>query len=304
MLKQIESNKQLDFFNKTNPRFLLESQTFKPQSKPFLKWAGGKRQLINQYKNLQILPPNNFNYNSNYFEPFLGGGAIFFHLNHQNSFLSDLNEELVITYNAIKNNVLELISSLKCHKNNLEYFKEIRSLKISEMNNLEIASRFIYLNKTCFNGMYRVNKSGQFNTPFGNYENPMICDIENLLSVSKSLKYTSIKHSHFREIKKFIKTGDFIYFDPPYDPISKTSQFTSYTKFNFSEQDQIELRDFAYQLSKSGCYVMLSNSDTNFINSIYSELPNFKIHKVFASRSINSVADKRGKINELVITNY
>jgi len=273
--------------------------------KPFVKWVGGKRQLLAQFRLLSLYPPANFDPRvARYFEPFVGGGAVFFDLLPENATLSDLNKELITTYVVIKEKVEELISSLKQHKNDKEYFLKLRSLNTTELSDTEIASRFIYLNRTCFNGMYRVNSKGQFNVPFGKYTNPLICDEENLRRVSRALADVEIVYKDYKEAVREAKTGDYVYFDPPYYPINKTSSFTSYTKESFLDKEQIELRDTFADLHNRGCYVMLSNSDTPFINKIYSECDRAKIHKVQAGRAINSDASKRGKISEVLVTNY
>jgi DNA adenine methylase len=275
--------------------------------KPFVKWVGGKRQLLKQFRDLKLYPPEKFNPKINrYFEPFVGGGAVFFDLLPRQAFLSDLNRELVVTYNVIKNNVESLIKSLKKYKYDKDFYLEIRAKDPDKLSDLEIASRFIYLNRTCFNGMYRVNSKGGFNVPFGAYSNPMICDEVNLRRVSESLKGVEIKNQDYKEIIKNAKKGDFIYFDPPYYPVSKTASFTSYTKDAFLDKEQIELRDTFLELHKRGCLVMLSNSDTPFINKIYSELEKFgvRITKVDAGRAINSKSSGRGKIKEVLVINY
>lgn len=273
--------------------------------KPFVKWVGGKRQLLKQFRLLNLYPPANFDPKLNkYFEPFVGGGAVFFDLLPEKAELSDLNEELVITYNVIKNDIDGLIKSLKKHKYEKEYYLKVRAKNPKELSNVEVASRFIYLNRTGFNGMYRVNSKGGFNVPFGRYNNPIICDEKNLRRVSKSLQKVSINHQDYKEVLKNAKKGDFIYFDPPYYPISKTASFTSYTAESFLEKEQTELRNTFAELHKRGCFVMLSNSDTPFINKIYSEIPSAKITKVEAGRAINSKGSKRGKITEVLVTNY
>lgn len=273
--------------------------------KPFVKWVGGKRQLLVQFRRLNLYPPEKFNVKTGrYFEPFVGGGAVFFDLLPEKGFLSDLNNELVTTYNVIKNDVESLIKALKKHKIDKEYFLKIRAQDPNSLNDLAVASRFIFLNRTCFNGMYRVNSKGGFNVPFGKYENPLICDEVNLRKVSKSLKGIEIKHQDYKEVLKKAKKGDFIYFDPPYYPVSKTASFTSYTKESFLDKEQIELRDTFLELNKRGCFVMLSNSDTPFINKIYSGFKGIRITKVEAGRAINSDASGRGKITEVLVTNY
>lgn len=277
------------------------------KAKPFVKWVGGKRQLLKQFRELGLYPPEGFDTSTNtYYEPFVGGGAVFFDLLPKKAVLSDLNNELVITYNVIKNNVQELITSLKKHKNTKEYFLKIRAQKSADLTDVQIASRFIYLNKTCFNGLYRVNSKGEFNVPFANNKNPLVCDVENLTKVSEALKNVSIKHADYKEVLKKAKKGDFIYLDPPYYPVSKTASFTGYTNNAFLEKEQIELRDTFAELNKRGCYVMLSNSDTPFIKKIYSEIKDkkVKINIVAAGRAINSKGDGRGKVNEVLIINY
>ena len=273
--------------------------------KPFVKWVGGKRQLLKQFRELNLYPPECFNPESNtYFEPFVGGGAVFFDLLPKRAELSDTNRELVMTYNVIKDNVDGLIKSLKKHIYNKEYYLGVRAQDINELSDIDVASRFIFLNRTGFNGMYRVNKSGQFNVPFGRYKNPLICDENNLRKVSEALQGITITHRDYKDVLELAKIGDFIYFDPPYYPLNPTSSFTAYTAKGFFEKEQIELRDTFVKLHERGCFVMLSNSDTPFINELYSELEGVSINKIIAGRAINSKGSKRGKINEVLITNY
>lgn len=281
------------------------TQFFEDKPKPFVKWAGGKRQLLKQFKELKLYPPKDFNPTINtYFEPFVGGGAVFFDLLPQKAYLSDLNNDLVTTYNVIKNDVDTLITSLKKHKIDKDYFLKIRSQNPAILDEVAIASRFIFLNRTCFNGMYRVNSKGEFNVPYGKHKNPLICDEDNLRKVSTALQGVQIKRHGYQEILRKAKKGDFIYFDPPYYPVSKTASFTSYTAESFLDKEQTELRDTFIELHKRGCYVMLSNSDTPFINEIYSGLKGIQITKVQAGRPINSKANGRGKVSEVLITNY
>lgn len=273
--------------------------------KPFVKWVGGKRQLLAQFRRLNLYPPEKFDIKTGrYFEPFVGGGAVFFDLLPKEGYLSDLNKELVTAYNVIKSDVDGLIKSLKKHKTDKEYFLDIRAQDPKTLSDLNVASRFIFLNRTCFNGMYRVNSKGGFNVPYGKYNNPLICDEDNLKKVSKALQHVEIKHQDYKEVLKKAKKGDFIYFDPPYYPVSKTASFTSYTAESFLDKEQTELRDTVLELNKRGCYVMLSNSDTPFINKIYSGFKGIRISKVEAGRAINSNGSGRGKITEVLITNY
>jgi DNA adenine methylase len=273
--------------------------------KPFVKWVGGKRQLLQQFRDMGLYPPDGFDPVTNrYFEPFVGGGAVFFDLLPKKAELSDLNSELIATYNVIKNDVGSLIKSLKKHKYEKEYYLKVRAKDPKTLSDLDVASRFIFLNRTCFNGMYRVNSQGGFNVPFGKYTNPIICDEENLRKVSKALQKVTIKNQDYKAVLKKAKKGDFVYFDPPYYPVSKTASFTSYTKDSFLDKEQTELRDTFVELHKRGCYVMLSNSDTPLINELYSGIKGIKVSKVAAGRAINSNAAKRGKISEVLVTNY
>lgn len=273
-------------------------------AKPFAKWVGGKRQLLSQFRGLGLYPSGFDGTSGRYLEPFVGGGAVFFDLQPKNATISDLNSELITTYLVIKDNVEPLIALLKKHIYDKDYFLKMRAMNPAEMSELDVASRFIYLNRTCFNGMYRVNSKGQFNVPFGRYKNPIICDEDNLRAVSRVLKGVEILNADYKVAVSKVKVGDFVYFDPPYYPVSPTSSFTSYTKDGFAEKEQIELQDTFAELSNRGCYVMLSNSDTTFIRNIYSGLKNVTKTTVNAGRSINSKAAGRDKITELVITNY
>ncbi len=266
-----------------------------------IKWAGGKKQLLEQFKPFfpKKLP--------RYFEPFVGGGTVAFfllktHPEIKKIYLSDINEELVTTYNAVKNSINELISLLKEYKlkHNKEFYYQTRGLDIKKLTSVQIAARFIYLNKTCFNGLYRVNSKGGFNVPIGSYKNPAICNEEDLREISKFLQKDDVKVNPFDQVLKEAKKGDFIYFDPPYYPLKKGS-FTTYTKDKFLEKEQEKLAEVFKELDKRGCKVMLSNSDTKFIKNLYK---GYKIHFVKANRMINSNGKGRGKINELVITNY
>src|SRR3989338_424152 len=303
-INAIYAQRVFSLADKTN---LLEDsgRIIDEKPKPFVKWVGGKRQLLAQFRLMNLYPPEKFDIKKGkYFEPFVGGGAVFFDLLPETAYLSDLNNELVITYNVIKNDVENLIKSLKKHSLDKEYFLKLRAQNPEKLSDMNIASRFIYLNRTCFNGMYRVNSNGGFNVPFGKYTNPLICDEDNLKKVSKALKSVEIKKQDYKEVLKKAKKGDFVYFDPPYYPISKTASFTSYTSEAFLDKEQTELRDTFEKLHKKGCFVMLSNSDTPFINKIYSELKGLRITKVQAGRAINSDASKRGKITEVLVTNY
>ncbi|MBA1437488.1 MAG: DNA adenine methylase [Epsilonproteobacteria bacterium] len=277
---------------------------FTKQYQPFIKWVGGKRGLLEQ-----ILPlfPKKFN---SYYEPFIGGGAVFFELfskgilKNKKVILSDINSELVDTYNIIKNNPFELIAKLEKYKeqHSKEFYYQIRELDrkkdYKNLSSLEKATRFIYLNKTCFNGLYRVNKKGYFNTPMGSYKNPNIADRDVILSASEALQNVTIKHQSFKEVLKEAKKDDLVYFDPPYYPLNDTSNFTSYDSNCFLEDEQFELFEVFDKLSDMGVKIIQSNSDTKFIKDLYK---NYDIKIVNANRFINSKSNGRGKITEVLI---
>jgi len=266
-------------------------------SVPFVKWAGGKRSIVDK---LAEYLPSEFN---DYYEPFVGGGALFYHLHERinKAYLSDINSDLIITYNVIKNDVEKLIELLNLHQknHNEEYYYQIRNTQQELKDPIAISARFLYLNKTCYNGLYRVNKKGYFNVPIGSYRNPDIVNKKNLRLCSKAFKIADINLHQFDKINP--KSGDFVYFDPPYHPIK--NNFTSYTKLDFSEQDQIRLRDFALELHKKGVMVMISNSAAEVIKKIYSEYP-FTIRSISAPRYINCKPDERKNVEELIITTY
>ena len=267
------------------------------KAKPFIKWAGGKHRLLPALS--RRFPPKEKI--GRYFEPFLGGAAVFFHLAHPHSFLSDSNQDLVELYQVVQQDVEGLIEILQIHKNEREHYYRVRSLDPSKMIPAQRAARLIYLNKTCFNGLYRVNSQGQFNVPFGRYENPAICDVKGLRAASAALKPVDISMHDFETVLERAEPGDFIYFDPPYHPINRTSSFTSYTTGRFGEEEQHRLAAVYTHLAERGCFVMLSNSDTPLIRELYRD---FHIHELQAGRAINSKPERRGKITELLILNY
>jgi DNA adenine methylase Dam len=234
-------------------------------TKPFLKWAGGKTQMLEPI--LSHLP-NDFN---NYIEPFIGGGAVFFSLGHRKSIISDLNEELIITYIEVRDNVEMLIKNLSRHSHTEEHFYATRQMDLTTLSNSERAARLIFLNKTCFNGLYRVNKKGEFNVPYGKGKGSFLNE-ENLKSASLALKETKIIHSEYSKvIKQYAKRNDFIFLDPPYQPVGKNADFKRYTKEFFYEKDQIQLAEEFKSLVKRGCKVMLTNSDHPFILDLYKD---------------------------------
>ncbi|MFI3300729.1 MAG: DNA adenine methylase [Candidatus Gastranaerophilales bacterium] len=269
------------------------------QTSPIIKWVGGKRQLM--FELLRNMPEN---YNR-YFEPFIGGGALFFELQPENAYISDVNNELINLYSVVKNNVEELIKDLEKHEISKEYFLDIRKIDRLEgyknWTDIQKASRFVFLNRTCFNGLYRVNLQGQFNVPFGNYKNPRVIDRENLYNCSNLLQKTEIKNADFTDILKHVQKNDFVYFDPPYVPLNETSSFTSYTKDGFDIDMQFKLKALCDELDTRGVKFMLSNSDTKLVNELYK---NYNIKKVFASRNINANGAGRGKITEVLVRNY
>ena len=299
------------------------------QAKPFLKWAGGKTQLLHDIDN--NLPPEiKIKGIINYYEPFLGSAAVFLYLkqkyNIENAFLYDINPNLISTFKIVRNYNDGLLKELKVldkefkSKNSEKrklYYKsrrdEFNSLLKSNINNsiqslIKKAALTIFLNKTCFNGLYRVNKSGRFNVPMGKYENPKIVDEENLISVSGVLKNVVLEVRDFKTLPEVIKKNSFIYYDPPYTPLNKTSNFTTYSEFEFSMNEQKELAGVYGILDKKGVKQLLSNSDlknhnsqNEFLDSLYSK---FTIKRILASRVINSKASKRGKISEILVRNY
>lgn len=261
------------------------AKSINPFPRPILKWAGGKAQLIDQI--CKRLPTN---YNK-YIEPFIGGGALYFHLNPNKAIISDSNPELINLYKVVASNVKELIESLNKHVNDKDYYYEVRSQDWTKLSSIEAASRMIFLNKTCFNGLYRVNAKGQFNVPFGKYKNPNICDEINLLNASSVLSRATIECSDYKNVlEKYAKEGDLIFLDPPYLPISQYSDFKRYTKEQFYEEDQYELAELFHKLCEKGCYVVLTNSNHPLIHELYAKYPK-EVCKT--KRYINSNSAKR-----------
>lgn len=269
---------------------------------PFVKWVGGKRQLLSE---IEKYLPSKF---STYYEPFIGGGALLFHLQPKNAIINDSNAELINLYTVIKENPLALIEDLRKHKNEADYFYEVRSLdrnrdKFSTLTNVERASRIIFLNKTCYNGLFRVNSAGEFNTPFGRYKNPNIVNEITIKAVSLYLNKAniSIMNGDFEQALQNVSKGDFVYLDPPYDPLSNSSSFTGYTQGGFDRTEQERLKDVCDQLNAKKAKFLLSNSYTNLILNLYQD---YNINEIKAIRSINSDAEKRGQISEVLIRNY
>ena len=282
---------------------------YRPKCYPFLKWAGGKTQLLDR---LDKLVPETFN---RYFEPFLGGGALFYHLASNKQFiayLSDINQELINVYEVVKSNVEELIDVLRAYK--VEYYQapEKFYLKlrdefgIENRSRIENAARLITLNKTCYNGLYRVNSHGKFNVPMGRYKNPIICDSKNLRNASLILGSLE-SHLYWADYGKILayklEEGDFVYLDPPYSPLTSTANFTGYTGAGFAKKDQECLAKIFKDLDARGCKVLLSNSDTVYIRNLYVDFAK-NIRQVTVRRNINSTASKRLGHTELLISNY
>ena len=263
--------------------------------RPFLKWAGGKRQLLASLRRLAPRDP------STYFEPFVGGGALFFALQPKRAVLADVNERLIRTFKGVQNNVEEVIRQLESfrHRHTPEFFYEFREKDIDAGTDADVAAWFIYLNKTGFNGLYRVNRDNRFNVPFGRYVNPTICDKDTLRACSAALAKAKLLVADFASVVKEARRDDFVYFDPPYVPLSETSSFTSYTSRGFGHQEQKRLRDTARKLKKRGVRVLLSNSSAPSVRDLYAE--GFDITEVSATRLVNSKATARGAIVELLI---
>ncbi len=269
---------------------------------PVVKWVGGKRQLLDE---ITTLLPKRI---TSYCEPFLGGGAVLFSIQPKQAVVNDLNQDLMTVYEVIRDDVEALIESLKKHENTQEYFYSVRDMDRNKeayktMSKTEKASRLIYLNKTCYNGLFRVNSSGEFNSPFGHYKNPNIVNEPVLRAVNKYFCSSDIVFysEDFSETLSRLEKGTFVYLDPPYDPVSDTANFTGYNKGGFDRNEQLRLKKCCDELTKRGIKFMLSNSATDFIKELYKE---YNINTVQAKRAINSVASKRGAVEEVIITNY
>lgn len=279
-------------------------------ARPFLKWAGGKGQLLPE---LTDRLPKQFR---RYHEPFVGGGALFFHLVNTGKLdygaaLSDYNRELILCYEVVRDDVESLIDALHIHAPHFsdpEYFLEIRSWDrrpdFTQRNAVEKVARTIFLNRTCYNGLYRLNNKGQFNAPFGHYKNPLICDPLNLRTVSAALQDVELRVGDFDTVLDHAEPGDLVYFDPPYVPVSATASFTHYTGQTFGANDQRRLAQVFTNLAERGCYVMLSNSHTELARELYGNLLNTYTSIVHASRKINCDGKKRGTVEELIVCSY
>ena len=293
--------------------------------KPFVKWAGGKGSLLPQLKKFYPFEINNVKIDR-YVEPFVGGGAVLINIlqkyDIKEAYAFDINMDLINCYNVIKSKVEELIKELDSKEKDFiklenekreKYFYKVRDEYNSynlEENNISVkrASEFIFLNRTCFNGLYRVNKNGKFNVPCGKYKNPTICDSSNLRNLSYLIRNVNFQYGDYKKSEKYVDDNTFVYFDPPYRPLSNTSGFTSYTKEDFNDENQKELAKYYKLLDERNAKLMLSNSnpkntnkDDNFFDEIYK---GFYINEIFAKRMINANAKGRGEISELLITNF
>jgi DNA adenine methylase len=265
----------------------------KPRAKPFLKWAGGKTQLLAE---LLARMPTTY---GRYYEPFLGGGAVFFALQPKRATLSDINDELITTYTAVRDTPKEVITTLSQHTCSPEYFYQLRKEKLANLGATHRAARLIYLNRTCFNGLYRVNAQGDFNVPFGGHNNPTICHAENLQRVSEALRGAQLRCQPVAAIARQVRRGDLVYFDPPYVPLSPTARFTNYAVGGFGLRDQVALARLYTALAARGVHVVLSNSDTPQVRELYKK---FRIDRVMVRRSINRCAQGRGPVGEVIVT--
>lgn len=263
-------------------------------TQPFLKWAGGKRQLLPQ---IRELVPARY---GRYFEPFVGGGAVFFDLRPTRATLSDSNERLVKTYRAVRDDVEHVIRLLSKCPYDPVFYEESRNVNVDTLNDVQTAAWFIYMNRAGFNGLYRVNKEGKFNVPFGSYKNPLICDADRLRACSLALRDIDLYHLDFAGVLNEAAPGDFVYFDPPYIPLNDTSNFTAYQAGGFSMDDHTRLRNVAKTLLEMDVHVVLSASFSAGTLSLY-DTPDFELIEVSAKRQINSRVEGRGKLSELLI---
>ena len=271
----------------------------RPTPRPFMKWVGGKTQLMPEL--LRRIPSDI----GTYYEPFIGGGALFFALKPKKAVLGDYNAELIETYTVVRDGLPQLIQLLEGHYYEKNYFYSVRALDTERLSAAESAARTIYLNRTGFNGLYRVNSKGQFNVPFGRYSNPLICDHENLEACSALLRSAQLQQGSFERVLRSAKAGDFVYLDPPYVPLSKTSNFTSYVAGGFGPQQQEALAQLLVDLDQRGVRFMLSNAGCEASRALYRDLPieGLRIETVRARRSVNSRSSGRGKVDEILVLN-
>ncbi|MFO7974310.1 MAG: DNA adenine methylase [Candidatus Hydrogenedentota bacterium] len=294
--------KNKEYSKQTELPFARVSATNSPPE-PFLKWAGGKRQLLPELISRIQKLSEGFNH---YHEPFIGGGALFFELwkrgaLKKNTFLSDNNPNLIIAYEGLKHEVNQVIALLHEHKARhcKDYYYQIRAA--NPESRAARAARIIYLNRTCFNGLFRENSKGEFNVPMGSYKNPQICNTANLRAVATALRDADVKTRPFHSVSSHAEPGDLVYFDPPYHPLSDTAGFTAYQKDGFGEKEQRALADVFRELDARGVYVLLSNSWAPLVQELYAD---FTVEQVFAKRSVNSRGDKRGAVPEALVRNF
>lgn len=275
------------------PRIPWQEAPTALEARPFLKWAGGKRQLLHE-----ILPrlPKEF---GAFHEPFAGGGALFFALRPRTAVLSDRNERLIRAYQGVRDNVEQVIDILRTCRNTKRFFLQMRRRRIDMESDAEVAAWMIFLNKTGFNGLYRVNSRNVYNVPYGDNKNARLCNEENLRACAQALAGADLKYENFDAVVERAKPGDLVYFDPPYVPLSVTSYFTAYTSHGFGMKEQMQLRDVALELRKRGVFVLLSNSSAPAVHDLYSA---FTCIPVAASRKVNSDPKGRGRVTELLIT--
>ena len=277
---------------------LVSTEATQHPARPFVKWAGGKRQLL---PDLLHRVPTSFRH---YHEPFVGGGALFFALTEQSRLdgkgvrLTDINRELINTYQVVRDRVETLIALLSTFKNDEQFYYKIRALDLSKLDPVQRAARFVYLNKTCFNGLFRENRKGQFNVPFGHYKQAHFCAPNDLRAASRALRGVCLEVASFDEMGASCQPGDFVYCDPPYAPVSRTASFTSYNGCGFGDEDQQRLADVVRVLGERGVHVLLSNSAVPLTYSLYREL---HVEEVLARRAINSRGDRRGHVQELLV---
>ncbi len=284
---------------KLNSSKKTDKNSNQQDTKPFLRWAGGKNRIVNSLE--EHMPPN-FSNGNEYYEPFLGAGSLFFRLKPLNTTLSDNNKDLIECYKAVQKNPELIVKHLQQYllNNCKNYYYKMRDKYNNSNPSMAKAALFIYLNKTCFNGIWRVNKKGEFNVPYG-YREPLLPSKDYLLNPSTALSKARIIHEDYKKVVEYTKKGDFIYFDPPYPPLNETSYFTHYTKEGFNREDHSELASVAKMLNRKGCYIMISNADIQFIRSLYKEV--FNLYDLEVTRRI-SANGKRHKVQELIITNY
>jgi len=265
---------------------------------PVLKWAGGKARLLPE---LLARMPSASQWTGGYFEPFVGGAAVFLNLRPLRAVLSDVNPELVHLYTIVRDQVEELIEDLHRHTYERTYYYGVRALDPATLPPIERASRMVFLNRTCFNGLWRVNRRGEFNVPFGRYTNPTLCPVQRLRAVSNALKDTELRHTDFAGAVAGARKGDFVYFDPPYVPLTRTANFTSYTATSFGLEDQHRLAQLFTALGRRGVRCMLSNSDTPLVRELYA---GHRLDQIMAPRAISRDPENRQPVAELIVRNY